>query len=112
MDFPGLLEEARTLRFKEKRFDTNEFLEFVIAVSALKMLTPILDKHFGPPFKPAGKALTEPSAKEFLENFGGIRNDQTLYFLEADDFIYYAMIWPWSDGASVTIKIAQCSRGK
>lgn len=111
MDFAKMCEEVKTLQFREKRFDSPDFFEFVIRKEQVQKLDPILRRYFGPPFKPAGEPLQGEPA-EFLERVGGIRRDQTLYFLESADKIFYTMIWPWGDRVNVTVKMAQCPRSK
>ena len=109
MNFNALLKELKKLEFREKRFDSPDYLELVFTVSQLPELSPLLEGHFGRPFKAAGEKLRGGSW-EFLEKYGGVRQDQTLYFVEEKGAVFYAMLWPWSDRANVTAKIAEYRR--
>ena len=63
-----------------------------------------LEEFFGSPKKPAG---AKPSGEiaDLVSDFGGILKNQTLYYIAKDGFSNIAMIWPWSDGKSTTVKI-------
>jgi len=42
-----------------------------------------------------------------IASFGGIRGDQTLYFISDADGIILAMLWPWGDGSHITLKLVK-----
>ena len=108
MTFTELLGEVKKLKHEEVRTDTPEFFEMVIAKDSLTVILPILDKFFGRPIKPAN---IKPSgeARKAADPYGGIRSDQTLYYLEDGGKGFYGMLWPWGSGVLVTLKLI---RGK
>lgn len=102
--FPQLLEEAKKTPWKEIRFDQADYLEFVIPTEHLSKVQAVLELFFGKPTKRPGEPLPE-EIRDSMEKFGGVRNDQYLYLLEKDGSINYAMLWPWGDRESITVKI-------
>jgi len=42
-----------------------------------------------------------------IEEFGGIRPGQTLYFWNEGKDAVFAMLWPWQDGYHTTVKIGR-----
>ena len=106
MTYDQLLIEVKKLKFQETRTDSDSELEFVIKVDDLKILNSVLEKYFGPPLKPAGSEPTK-EAWDYTADLGGIRENQTLYYVKREEISYCAMIWPWSNKVSVTVKIFQ-----
>ena len=104
MTFAELLQEVKKLPFEEKRVESRLYLEFVMQVDILDKLHPILKRYFGHAMKSAGEKVHQ-EAFDCMEYFGGIRSDQTLYYAERDGFFDYAVVWPWADQSSVTVKI-------
>ncbi|MFH1359997.1 MAG: hypothetical protein ABIJ41_03050 [Candidatus Omnitrophota bacterium] len=111
MLFKELLSKAKELKVEEIRKDDENYLEFVVRVSNLNQVHPLLEQYFGVPFKPAGQRPSR-EAQQHAAAFGGIREDQTLYFREQDNDFHCGMIWPWSDGELTTVKIARYERKK
>jgi hypothetical protein len=66
----------------------------------------LLDGYFGSPLKAPGE---EPGdeASRVSDLYGGIAKEQVLYHASRDQADQVAMIWPWSDGKRMTVKIAQ-----
>ena len=106
MTYPELIEAVKKLGFREKRTDLSEYLEFVIQRDRVNELSPILERFFGPPIKPAGEPPSNKTQKHTAA-YGGVRTDQTLYLVEDDTVSNCAILWPWNDGQLVTVKIAQ-----
>ena len=104
MTFPELLLEIKKVPAKEIRFDTEDSLELVIKVDTLKELNGVLERYFGAAAKPAGKDPTKETL-QLTEEYGGIRSDQTFYYLQRDGLAYYGMLWPWGDRVSVTVRL-------
>ena len=78
----------------------------VIQTDQIHVLTELLEVFFGKPYRPDPRSPMPEHVEGVLENFGGLRSNQSLYFCEKEGFIYYAVIWPWSDQHSVTVKIS------
>ena len=106
MTFPALLAEIQKIKAEERREQTAEYLEMVIAKGALESLHKILTAHFGPPLKPEGSAPSGEANRE-AKPYGGIRKDQTMYFRRDAEHNECALLWPWGGGARITIKVIQ-----
>lgn len=101
-----LVLEVKKLELEEVRTNTAKLFEFVIQTKLLPELSSVLENHFGPPLKPAGKNPSKEAAEE-TSAFGGVRKDQTLYFTKSPEGFYYALLWPWANGLLLTVKIVQ-----
>ena len=106
MNFAELVHKLHGIPVDELRKESEGYFEFVLSSRHLAHLYPILEKYFGVPFKPPGVPPTK-EAEDFAKLYGGIMKHQTLYFLQEDGLASCAMIWPWGDGARVTVKVAQ-----
>ncbi len=104
ISFTELLGETKKLKIDQLRTDTDVELEFVMRTDTLDTLHPTLEKYFGAAIKPAG---VEPSkeVEEITSSMGGVWRNQTFYYLMTDGTASCAMIWPWGDGKSATVKI-------
>ena len=102
--YEELLVEIKKLDIEEVRVNSDNLFELVIKVNLLTNLHFVLQDFFGPPFKPAGE-IPSRTAQEYSSSFGGIRSNQTMYYIKHDNFCSRAMIWPWNDGTHVTVKI-------
>ena len=105
MTFVDLRKSIDPLRKKEYRFDLGDYLEFVISAADIDLVTAVLEQFFGRPAKPVGAWPSEELASS-VEKFGGIRPDQTLYLYQQNGTLCYAMIWPWADKNSATVRIS------
>ena len=106
MNFDELAQKLQSIPVDEERKRSEGYVEFVLSSRHLAQLYQVLEKYFGPPFKPPGVAPTK-EAEDLARSYGGIMKHQTLYFLQRDGLANCAMIWPWGDGSRVTVKIAQ-----
>ena len=106
MTFDELITDMQNVPFSELRKKYDGYFEFVLFTQNLIRLYPVLESFFGLPFKPAGIAPSR-EALDVAERYGGIQKNQTLYFKKDGVAAQCAMIWPWSDGAHVTVKVAQ-----
>ena len=106
MSFNELLQEVKRIRAEQIRYEFTNYFECVTGVEFIRELCQVLEGRFGPPLKRAGQDPTK-EAKRCAESLGGIQKNQVLYFLEKEDLLNCAMLWPWEDGTRVTVKIAQ-----
>jgi hypothetical protein len=106
MTFQELVQEVKRLRFEETRGEAENYLEFVVDAASVGPLQRVLDAHFGPAFKPAGKNPSK-EAKKFSEKHGGIESNQVMYYVERDSISHCALLWPWGNGKSMTVKLAE-----
>lgn len=70
-----------------------------------------LEGFFGPPKKPAGKAL--PVKLRFnptLKYLNGIREEQALYLRRTRNGFFYGALWPWHQKqGNITVHLGYCS---
>lgn len=106
MTFEELLQEFEKIKLQEKRKWSRQYCEAVIAKPHWPALTSVLESYFGPPLKPEG---VQPSgqASGFAKKYGGVRDNQTLYVRKADKKPELALLWPWGDGSSLTLKVVR-----
>ncbi len=108
MNYDLFLEELKKAPCQELRSTDPEYFELVVKTSDLARVNTILETFFGKAIKPSG-AKASAEAKKKAEAYGGIRDDQTLYYLEAEELYYYSLIWPWANGQSVTVKVIRAA---
>ena len=104
MTFEDLIEEVRQIKSDHKKIAETDFFETVIDWKELEELTSILKRYFGPPMKPAD-ALPTSEMRKITSSYGGIRANQTLYYLEDGKAFNLAMLWPWGDGMLLSVKL-------
>jgi len=104
MTFEDMIEGVKKCPITIIRTDSENYLEVVVRVDKLDLFYPVLEDFFGKISKPAGED-PHASAEQLTNDFGGVRRDQTLYDREVDGVMHLAMIWPWMDNVSATIKI-------
>lgn len=104
MNYDFFLEELKKIPCLELRSDEPDFFELVVKVNDIPKVNTILETFFGKAIKPSGEKATA-DAKKKAEAYGGIRDDQTLYYLESEELYYYSLIWPWANGQSATVKV-------
>ena len=88
----------------EMRGQKDRYLEVVVAVADLAPVTDLFKAYFGVPFKSMGER-SFPEADAYAGPFGGVQTGQMLYIRKIESFVQGALLWPWGDGASVTVKI-------
>lgn len=104
LTFQELLREAKKLKFAELRADEEKGLEFVARLPQLSQVSAVLEKFFGPALKPTGQ-IPSKEVEELTAAYGGIWDNQTLYYRNDNGRPYFAMFRPWGDKTSVTVKI-------
>ncbi|HOX54843.1 MAG: hypothetical protein PHI86_01705 [Candidatus Omnitrophica bacterium] len=104
MSLKQIFEKFNSIEFAEKRCVDDEYVEVVVLNKQSEEWNKISQELFGPALKPAG-AKPNKDVLSLAEEFGGIRNDQSLFKKEIDGRHVMAMFWPWQDGAHTTLKI-------
>ncbi|MBF0501206.1 MAG: hypothetical protein HQM09_13795 [Candidatus Riflebacteria bacterium] len=98
-------------QFNVKRnADEDDPLLFIgVAESNLiDKLRPVVEVHFGAPYKPAGEsAFWKNLFDSFVKNIGGIRTEQTLFKKEISPTLaLFCAFWPWgSNPVNTSIRI-------
>ena len=103
--YSQLLKKIEEIPVSEWRVDSVNLKEFVVKSDFLTELQAAFENFFGMNSKVQGKnfSFTDKKRAAFL---GGIRENQTLYYIEKEGYAYCAMLWPWSNGLSYTVKLA------
>lgn len=104
MTFPEFLEELNKIQCQEKRTQTPNYVEVVVAKPYWEALDQVLQNYFGQPLKPKGQNPSR-EADKCSKPYGGIRRDQTLYFKKNEAESFAALLWPWGNGNLTTLKI-------
>lgn len=84
----------------------DEYLEAVVDKKDVEALNQILLKHMGKEAKsPGKKTVLTSDIQKLVKELGGLRNEQTFFYMKNGDRIMYAALWPWqSDPDKVTLK--------
>lgn len=106
MEFKEVREALKGIAFETVRVDSDNYFEAVIVNNNLPGLSNKLDGLFGKAVWPGKNRLTA-EAQNTINDFGGIKEGQTLYFWQQDDRCVFAMLWPWQDNYRITLKVAQ-----
>ena len=104
MTFEELAAKLLQLKCEEKRFEERNYVEAVFSTEELKKVFAVLDSFFGPPIKPQGKPPSAEAAK-LAKPHGGVFDNQTLYYKTGPTTSELALLWPWGNGTSTTLKL-------
>lgn len=112
----GFIELARQLEIlpdTNKRFyeESRSLYQATCTGRSISDLEALLSKFFGPPVKPAGKALPRKLRKNAsVKYLGGIEKDQSLFLLPLNTGEFYGALWPWRrNKAKIEIHMGYCS---
>ena len=106
LTYDELLSEIDKVPVHEKRIEQPLMREFVIPFDSITPLHLTLQRFFGEEFKAPGENPTMVDKKRAAP-WGGIRQDQTLYYTEDQGYANCAMLWPWQEGRLCTVKLAR-----
>ena len=106
MAFDKLIKEVTKIKCDERRVVTEDTCEVVIPTEELAKLDKALKDYFGKPLKPAGEVASS-QAQKYSQPFGGVYSNQTMYFRMTETGCELALLWPWSCGTAVTVKIVR-----
>ena len=109
MTLEEIWEACRSLKIKEMREQSAEYAELVFFDQDIEGCVIVLESFLGKPTKPAGTAPT-PAQIKMTDEFGGIYKGQTLFEKQINGGWVIAMLWPWSDGMHITLKMALVSK--
>lgn len=104
MSFDDLLNALQNVECQEKRGADADSVELVVTPANLAAIRNELDGYFGEPLKPEGK-LPNLTAVLRSKPYGGIRQNQTMYYKKDETSVYVALFWPWGSGELVTVKV-------
>jgi len=104
MDFIQLKTQIKSVVFETVRADYEDYFEAVITKEKLDELNLSLERGLGAPAWPSKNRLASQVQKA-VEEFGGVRAGQTLYWGDQEKFSLFAMLWPWQDAEHITLKM-------
>jgi len=104
----NLIEEIKkTVRMEIRPTSRGtEYFEAVITLEDLEVLHSLLKKHLGPATKESGKeASLSKKIQELVDSLGGLRIEQSFFYMQDGEQVIYAALWPWrSDPSRITLK--------
>ncbi len=101
-----VMRKAKRIEHEQTRRESEDYLEMVMFLRSMRDIAQLLDDYFGPALKESGEEVEE-EAEKLANRYGGIARDQILYHTQRDNARQLAMLWPWSDGKRITVKIIQ-----
>jgi hypothetical protein len=104
MTYSECIKEIKKIHLDSVRNDTPDYFEFVTRTDLIENISGILVNFFGSVTKPANTSPSKETVKHAAP-YGGIRKDQTLFYLEDDSSSYLTMFWPWGNNVSITVKM-------
>ncbi len=102
--FQSLVDQIKTVKCQETRAIGPDYCEVVVAKDHLPAAITALEAYFSAPLKPAGKKSSK-EADAIAKPYGGVHENQTLYYIKTQTESALALLWPWGGGMPVTIKI-------
>jgi len=100
-----ILKQCEQLKVEEDRVNSGSFCEQVVFANEMDQWNQVLTDALGPAVKPAGQKTT-PQYFALTVDYGGIFDDQTLFYKKFKEISILAMLWPWKSKIFVTLKIA------
>ena len=100
-----ILKKCDQLKVEEERVSSSGYTEQVIFADEIDQWNKVLTGVLGPAVKPAGQKTT-PQYFALTVNFGGLFDDQTLFYKKFKEKSILAIFWPWKNKIHVTLKIA------
>ena len=101
-----VMQYARSIRHEQTRRESEDYLEMVMFRESWDDLRGLFESYFGPALKPLDEPPTQ-EAERVSSRYGGIVKEQAFYRSLRENFEHVAMVWPWSDGKRMTVKITQ-----
>ncbi len=104
MTWDEMASAVKQAKLIEMRGQKDKYLEVVVAVDDLAPVTDLFNVYFGAPFKAIGQRPSS-EADVYANPFGGVQTGQMLYIKKVENVVEGALLWPWGNGTSVTVKI-------
>ena len=104
MDFKKIRQVVKEVQLDTLRLDEEDNFEAVVLKEQVAKLTQRLESFFGKPVFPSNDKLPT-QILQTIDAFGGIMPGQTLYYWGQGKDAIFAMLWSWSDGKHITVKI-------
>ena len=104
MNVSDVLQRINHLNIEEKNDISEDYAERVFLRKDLGKWEKILTDLLGPAFKRAGEETTQ-AFSDLTIDYGGLLDDQVLYYKKFKNTSLIAMFWPWKDNSQVTLKV-------
>jgi hypothetical protein len=104
MQLMDIYKAIKDLAVYDKRSADNSLIEVVFENKDIAIWQMRIESVLGLAIKPAGKK-PDSRIKEIADSFGGIRNEQTLFYKSFSEHSLVAMFWPWQNGIHTTCKV-------
>ena len=105
MNVRDVLQRCSHLKIEEKNDISKDYAERVFLKEDFQEWEKVLTDLLGPAVKRAGEKTTQAFSQLTID-YGGLLDDQILYYKQFKDTSLIAMFWPWKDNNQVTLKIA------
>lgn len=112
MELIELLAKLNHLEYSQKKYHVDrygEYAQLVFPHDHMPTWLSAVGELLGAPVKTADTPVTDELI-QLTEDFGEIFDHQTLFYREIDEHRIMAMFWPWSNNASITLKIMILNR--
>jgi len=106
MNVSDVLRKISHLKVEGNNDISEDYVERMFLIEDLGKWEKIIAGLLGPAVKPAGEKPTQVFLDLTL-SYGGILDDQILYYKKFKDASLIAMFWPWKDNNQVTLKIVR-----
>ena len=103
-DFISKFENLHPFQNKYHCDRRGEYAQLIFNHRDLPQLYQIIQDMLGSPVKTEDQPVTDELVR-LTEDFGGIFDHQTLFWMEKANQRILVMFWPWRDGHRVTLKI-------
>jgi len=107
MDLIDLLAKLKHLDYAQKKYHVDrhgEYVQLVFSSKDLSAWMASISAILGDPVKTAGQPVNA-DVTALTRDFGEIFDHQTLYYQTVDHHRIMAMLWPWNNRESITLKI-------
>lgn len=104
MNIVDMLESIKKIPSLQLQETAGNFFGAVLNTSELTVIQDILNTFFGEPLKPENVKATQ-DVTDLSCQYGGVRDNQILYYKKDGSDTTLAMIWPWGDNQKFTLKI-------
>lgn len=103
-DFEAVKQAIKDIGIDTLRLDEEKHFEAVVLSKDLDKITGCLEMFFERPLFPSQNQLSGDIAK-LIAPFGGIMPGQNLYYSHKNNQTVIVMLWPWSNGKQITLKL-------
>jgi len=108
LQFSDVIAEIKSIGFETLRADSDGYFEAVFVKAQLDAYTAKLKDIFGKISWPSDMPVPE-DVKKVIAKYGSVMAGQTLYSMQENSHVMFAMLWPWGDREHITLKMGERS---